>query len=63
VLFLAYTFRWIRLRDDMTLPPEIRARLTSAQLQLLGEAPAEIDRWMPDLTPPPLREHLGGLRT
>ena len=63
VLFLAYTFRWIRLRDDMTLPPETRARLSSPQLQLLGEAPAEIDRWMPDLTPPPLRGHLGGLRT
>jgi ectoine hydroxylase len=58
VLFLAYTFRWVRPRDDMAVPAEIRARLSSVQRQLLGDADAEFDRWMPDLRPPPLRAHL-----
>jgi ectoine hydroxylase len=62
VLFLAYTYRWIRPRDDLEIPDRIRARATAAQRQLLGEAGRTIDHWMPDVTRPPLRDELEVLR-
>jgi ectoine hydroxylase len=61
-LFLAYTYRWIRPRDDMVVPDHICARATAAQRQLLGHADRTVDHWMPDLTPPPLKARLEELR-
>jgi ectoine hydroxylase-related dioxygenase (phytanoyl-CoA dioxygenase family) len=63
VLFYAYTYRWVRPRDDMHVPAEMRARATPSQRQLLGDAERTIDHWMPDLAPPPLRARLEELRS
>ncbi|HVD69487.1 MAG TPA: phytanoyl-CoA dioxygenase family protein [Actinomycetota bacterium] len=45
VLFLAYTYRWIRPRDDMPMPSDVVAAASPAQRQLLGIADAAIDHW------------------
>src|SRR2546426_8472143 len=55
-LFLAYTFRWVRPRDDMEYPPEMVASLEPVQRQLLGFADQTIDHWMPDQVTPPVQE-------
>ncbi len=52
VLFLAYTFRWIRPRDDMPIPSEVLERLTPTQRQLLGFADAAVDHWALGERPP-----------
>ncbi|MEP7060077.1 MAG: hypothetical protein ABI828_05040, partial [Actinomycetota bacterium] len=53
-IFFAYTFRWVRTRDDLEVKPELRDGLTPVRRQLLGEADKAIDYWMPDLVEPPL---------
>ena len=53
-IFFAYTFRWVRTRDDLEVKPELRDSLTPVRRQLLGEAEHAIDFWMPDLVEPPL---------
>jgi len=53
-IFFAYTFRWVRTRDDLEVKPELRDSLTPVRRQLLGEAEHTIDYWMPDLVEPPL---------
>jgi ectoine hydroxylase-related dioxygenase (phytanoyl-CoA dioxygenase family) len=53
-IFFAYTFRWVRTRDDLEVKPELRDGLTPVRHQLLGEAEHAIDYWMPDLVEPPL---------
>lgn len=53
-IFFAYTFRWVRTRDDLEVKPELRDSLTPVRRQLLGEAEHAIDYWMPDLVEPPL---------
>ncbi len=54
-LFLAYTYRWVRPRDDMPIPPGILQGLTLVQRQLLGEGTSAIDFWMPDQAELPLK--------
>ena len=54
-LFLAYTYRWVRPRDDMPLPKELVASLTPTRRQLLGEGTSTIDFWMPDHVDLPLK--------
>jgi len=55
-LFYAYTFRWIRTRDELGLDPTLAAQLTPAQRQLVGLDGADpIDLWMPDQQELPVR--------
>jgi ectoine hydroxylase len=54
-LFLAYTFRWIRQRDDLDLPPALVAMMNPVQRQLAGiDSDDPIRFWMPDREPLPL---------
>jgi len=58
-LFLAYTYRWVRPRDDLRLPPAMVADLTPVQRQLAGvEADDPFPLWMPDRSVLPLRDLL-----
>ena len=62
-LFFAYTYRWIRPRDDMVLDPTTVERLTPAQRQLVGlDDATTFDRWMPDHADLPVRELMGNAR-
>ena len=54
-LFFAYTYRWIRPRDDLALPTSIVATMTPVQRQLAGiDTDDPIRFWMPDREPLPL---------
>jgi ectoine hydroxylase-related dioxygenase (phytanoyl-CoA dioxygenase family) len=58
-LFLAYTYRWVRPRDDLRLPARLVRDLTPVQRQLAGvDAEDPFPLWMPDRSPLPLREML-----
>ena len=60
-LFLAYTYRWVRPRDDLRLPPAMEAGLTPVQRQLAGvDADDPFPLWMPDSSALPLRDLLDG---
>lgn len=62
-LFIAYTYRWIRPRDDLNLDREAIARLTPRQRQLAGVDVADaIDRWMPGRNELPARDVVAGDR-
>src|SRR5712691_8535072 len=54
-LFYAYTFRWVRPRDDMAIPSEMREHLTPIRAQLLGAGNGATGQWMPDDDDAPLR--------
>jgi ectoine hydroxylase-related dioxygenase (phytanoyl-CoA dioxygenase family) len=54
-LFYAYTYRWIRPRDDMAIEPAWVERLTPVQRQLLGEGTSAIGHWIPTEEDVPLR--------
>ena len=59
-LFLAYTYRWVRPRDDLRLPAAMLAELTPVQRQLAGVGTDDpFPLWMPDGSPLPLRDLLG----
>jgi ectoine hydroxylase len=55
VVFLAYTFRWVRARDDLGIDPssERFRRLTPVRRQLLGEPASPHHQWglIPDAVP------------
>jgi ectoine hydroxylase len=54
-LFLAYTYRWIRPRDDLDLPTRLIAMMNAVQRQLAGVDTDDPMRfWMPDREPLPL---------
>jgi hypothetical protein len=54
-LFLAYTYRWIRPRDELDLPASMVASMTPVQRQLAGvDVDDPMGCWMPDRAPPPL---------
>jgi hypothetical protein len=55
-IFFAYTYRWIRPRDDMEIPPEMEKMVTPVRRQILGRADATIDHWMPDLVDVPIKD-------
>lgn len=57
-LFYAYTYRWIRPRDELAIPPAMRGVLTPARRQLLGEGPEAIHFWMPDHVDLPVRDRV-----
>ena len=59
-LFFAYTYRWIRPRDDLDLDASIAEHLTPAQRQLVGlDDATTFDRWMPDHTALAVRDLVG----
>ena len=58
-VFLAYTYRWIRPRDELPLPDTMVAAMSPAQRQLVGlDLEDPVRAWMPDHDPPPLRTAL-----
>ena len=54
-LFLAYTYRWVRARDDVRIPPELFGTITPVRAQLLGAGSSAIGHWMPEDDDAPLR--------
>jgi ectoine hydroxylase len=62
VLFLARTYRWIRLRDDPTLDAAVLARLTPVRRQLAGGSTGVLGHWFPTCDDAPLRAHVEAMR-
>jgi ectoine hydroxylase-related dioxygenase (phytanoyl-CoA dioxygenase family) len=54
-LFYAYTYRWIRQRDELHVRPDLLDRVTPARAQLLGAGADAAHFWMPDHVDLPLR--------
>ena len=54
-LFYAYTYRWVRTRDDHHVPPELFGMITPVRAQLLGAGSSAIGHWMPQGDDAPLR--------
>lgn len=54
-LFYAYTYRWVRTRDDHQIPPELFGMITPVRAQLLGSGSSAIGHWMPQDDDAPLR--------
>jgi ectoine hydroxylase len=59
-LFLAYTFRWMRPRDQLNVREDLRHLITPIRAQLLGQQGDPIDFWMPDTIDLPLRGYTAG---
>ena len=57
-LFYAYTYRWIRPRDDLRIDPRLLERLDPIKRQLLGAGTSAIGYWIPADEDVPLREAL-----
>lgn len=55
VLFMAYTYRWIRPRDDHRLDPAWWNRLSPVRRQLLGASTSVKGCWLPSDEDAPLR--------
>jgi ectoine hydroxylase-related dioxygenase (phytanoyl-CoA dioxygenase family) len=55
-LFYAYTYRWVRPRDEIRIPPELWGTLTPVRRQLLGEGDDAMHFWMPDQVVLPVRD-------
>jgi ectoine hydroxylase len=55
-LFYAYTYRWIRARDELDLAPGLLERLDPVKRQLLGAGTGPIGHWIPTDDDVPLRE-------
>ncbi|HEU4399509.1 MAG TPA: phytanoyl-CoA dioxygenase family protein [Actinomycetota bacterium] len=60
LLFLAYTYRWVRPRDDMEIDrdSDLWRRLTPVRRQLLGDGPDAMSHWGLGTDAVPLREEL-----
>jgi len=54
-LFYAYTFRWVRARDDLDIRADLLPLITPVRAQLLGYGDSSIDFWMPDRLDLPVR--------
>jgi ectoine hydroxylase len=54
-LFYAYTFRWVRARDDLDIRADLLPLITPVRAQLLGNGGSSIDFWMPDRLELPVR--------
>ncbi|MGH2595777.1 MAG: phytanoyl-CoA dioxygenase family protein [Actinomycetota bacterium] len=54
-LFFAYTYRWVRARDEIQIPPELFGMITPIRAQLLGSGSSAIGHWMPSDDDAPLR--------
>lgn len=55
-LFFAYTYRWIRPRDDHHVATELLSEVTPVRAQLLGSGTGAIGHWMPTDDDVPLRD-------
>jgi len=55
-LFYAYTYRWIRPRDELRLASELLEAATPTRRQLLGTGTSAIGHWIPTEEDVPLRE-------
>ena len=55
-VFLAYTFRWVRARDDLDVRADLLHLVTPVRAQLLGASDRAIDFWMPDRLDLPVRD-------
>jgi ectoine hydroxylase len=47
-LFYAYTYRWVRPRDDLHVRPNLLEHVTPVRAQMLGAGASAIEFWMPD---------------
>jgi ectoine hydroxylase-related dioxygenase (phytanoyl-CoA dioxygenase family) len=54
-LFYAYTYRWIRPRDELRLDPKLLETVTPTRRQLLGAGTSAIGHWIPTKEDVPLR--------
>ena len=54
-LFYAYTYRWLRPRDELRVRTEVLHLITPVRAQLLGAAADTSEYWMPDLVEVPVR--------
>ena len=54
-VFFAYTYRWVRQRDELEIRPELRHLVTPVRAQLLGAGEDMDHYWMPDLVELPLK--------
>ena len=54
-LFFAYTYRWIRERDELHVRPDLLDLITPARAQLLGAGADAAHFWMPDHVDLPLK--------
>jgi hypothetical protein len=54
-LFYAYSFRWVRPRDDLGIAPGALDGLSPARRQLLGAATSALGHWLPTDEDVPLR--------
>ncbi|HEU4464456.1 MAG TPA: phytanoyl-CoA dioxygenase family protein [Gemmatimonadota bacterium] len=55
-LFYAYTYRWVRPRDDLRVRADLLHLVTPVRAQLLGAGERAIDFWMPDEVALPVRD-------
>jgi ectoine hydroxylase len=55
-LFYAYTYRWVRPRDELDVQADLLETITPVRGQLLGAGARAIDFWMPDQVELPLRD-------
>jgi hypothetical protein len=60
IVFLAYTYRWIRPRDDPAMALAARAGRSPVRRQLLGEGTSATGYWIPTDEDVPLRAVLDG---
>jgi ectoine hydroxylase len=54
-LFFGYGYRWLRPMDYVVMPPELLARCTPIQRQLLGDAQTQLGYYLPQDEDVPLR--------
>lgn len=55
-LFLAYSYRWIRPREELSLPPGLAATLSPIRRQLLGAASGPMGHYVPTSEEVPVKE-------
>jgi ectoine hydroxylase len=59
-VFFAYTYRWVRQRDELEIRPELQHLVTPVRAQLLGAGDDMDHYWMPDLVDLPLKPLANG---
>lgn len=59
-LFFAYTFRWVRMRDDLDVHADLLHLVTPVRGQLLGAGDRAVEFWMPDQIDLPVRDAFVG---
>jgi ectoine hydroxylase-related dioxygenase (phytanoyl-CoA dioxygenase family) len=59
-LFYAYTYRWVRARDDLRVRADLLHLVTPVRAQLLGAGERATDFWMPDEVELPVRDRFAG---